>query len=82
MAKPDTLIVDGRAFSWQQLCKLRPKRFEARKATQSELKVDCRPATERTVVGQRNGLVCQPVSAVTKSQTWSASRLAVGRSKM
>jgi hypothetical protein len=28
---PDTLIVDGHAFSWQRLCELRQQQLEARK---------------------------------------------------
>jgi hypothetical protein len=54
MAKPDTLIVDGRALSWQRLLELRRQQLEAWQAGQSrqltlfELKDDCRPETERT----------------------------------
>jgi hypothetical protein len=29
MAKPDIVIVDGHAFSWQRLCELRRQRLEA-----------------------------------------------------
>ena len=52
MAKPDIVIVDGHAFSWQRLCELRRQQLEARQAAQPrqlalfELKDDCRPATE------------------------------------
>jgi hypothetical protein len=58
MAKPDTLIVDGRAYSWQQLCELRRQQLEAWKATRGEqtalfeLKDDHRPAAERTAAGR------------------------------
>ena len=54
MAKPDTLIVDGHALSWQRLCELRRQQLEAWKSSQPqqpalfELKDDCRPAAERT----------------------------------
>lgn len=54
MAKPDTLIVHGRAYSWQQLCDLRRQQLEAWKAAQPrqlalfELREDCRPQPERT----------------------------------
>jgi hypothetical protein len=54
MAKPDTLIVDGHAFSWQRLCELRRQQLEAWRAMQArqpalfELKEDYRPAVERT----------------------------------
>jgi hypothetical protein len=56
--KPDTLIVDGHAFSWQRLCELRRQQLEARKAAQPqqpalfELKNDLRPAAERTAAGR------------------------------
>jgi len=58
MAKPDTLVVDGHAFSWQRLCELRRQQLEAWKAEQArqlalfELKTDRRPATERTAAGR------------------------------
>jgi hypothetical protein len=58
MSKPDTIIVEGRAFSWQQLCELRRQQLEARKAAQPrqlalfEMKDDCRPAAERTAAGR------------------------------
>ena len=35
MAKPDTLIVDGRAFSWQRLCELRREQLEAWKKAEA-----------------------------------------------
>jgi hypothetical protein len=53
MAKPDIVIVDGHAFSWQRLCELR--RFQTAQSRQLalfELKDDCRPATERTAAGR------------------------------
>jgi hypothetical protein len=58
VAKPDTLIIDGRAYSWQALCELRRQQLEAWKAAQPkqlalfELKNDTRPATERTAVAR------------------------------
>ena len=58
MARPDILMVDGHAFSWQQICELRRQQLEARKAAQPrqpslfELKDDRRPATERTAAGR------------------------------
>ena len=58
MSKPDILIVDGHAFSWQRLCELRRQQLEAWKAAQArqpalfELKDDCRPAAERTAAGR------------------------------
>jgi hypothetical protein len=58
MAKPDIVVVDGHAFSWQRLCEPRRQQLEARQAAQLrqlapfELKDDCRPATERTAAGR------------------------------
>jgi hypothetical protein len=58
VAKPDTLILDGHAYSWQQLCELRRQQLEAWKAAQPkqpalfELKDDRRPAAERTAAGR------------------------------
>jgi hypothetical protein len=55
---PDTLIVDGHAFSWQRLCELRRQQLEEWKAAQPsqpalfELRDDCRPAAERTAAGR------------------------------
>ncbi|MEA2898158.1 MAG: hypothetical protein QOJ84_3773 [Bradyrhizobium sp.] len=50
----DTLIVDGRAYSWRRLCELRRAQIEAqnrarlRQLALFELREDSRPATERT----------------------------------
>jgi hypothetical protein len=58
MAKPDTLIIDGHAYRWQELCELRRRQLEAWKATEArqlalfELKEDCRPSSERTASGR------------------------------
>ena len=58
VAKPDTITVDGRAYSWQQLCELRRAQLEAWRAAQPkqpavfELKDDCRPLAERTAAGR------------------------------
>jgi hypothetical protein len=58
MAKPDTIIVDGHALSWQRICDLRRQQLEAWKAEQArqlalfELKDDCRPEAERTAAGR------------------------------
>jgi hypothetical protein len=58
MAKPDTLIVDGHAFSWQRLCELRRQQLEAWNAAQPsqpalfEMKAHFRPAAERAAVGR------------------------------
>ena len=54
MAKPDTLILDGHAYSWQALCDLRRQQLDAWRAAQPrqlalfELKNDTRPVAERS----------------------------------
>ena len=50
MAKPDILIVDGHAFSWQRLCDLRRQQLEMWK-----LHTDYRPRAERTAAGRYRG---------------------------
>jgi hypothetical protein len=58
VAKPDTLIIDGRAYSWQALCELRRQQLEACRAAQPrqlalfEPKNDTRPVAERTATGR------------------------------
>ena len=58
MARPDTIIVDGHAYSWQRLRELRRQQLEAWRMSQPEqpalfpLKADCRPPTERTAAGR------------------------------
>jgi hypothetical protein len=58
MAKPDTLIVDGHALSWQRLCELRRQQLEVWKTARPsqpalfELKGDYRPEAERTAAGR------------------------------
>jgi len=58
MTKPDTIIVDGHAFSWQRLCELRRQLLEEWKGAQPsqpalfELKDDSRPVAERTAAGR------------------------------
>lgn len=52
MRPPDTIIVDGRAYSWRFLTELRRRQLEAWRAAQPQqlalfdLKTDCRPAAE------------------------------------
>jgi hypothetical protein len=54
----DTLIVEGRAYSWKRLCELRRAQLEARIAAQGrqpalfDLHEDCRPASQRTAAGR------------------------------
>jgi hypothetical protein len=58
VAKPDTILIGGRAHSWRQLCELRRQQLDAWQAAQPwqlalfQLKVDCRPAAERSAGGR------------------------------
>jgi hypothetical protein len=58
MAKPDTIVVDGHAYSWQRLCELRRQQLETWRLSQPEqpalfpLVADCRPQSERTAAGR------------------------------
>jgi hypothetical protein len=55
MSRPDKIIIDGRAYRWRDIIELRRQQLEAWKAARPEqpalfaLKVDSRPATQRTV---------------------------------
>jgi hypothetical protein len=58
VAKPDAIILDGHAYSWQQLCELHRQQLEAWRAAQPrqlalfELKNDTRPVADRTAAGR------------------------------
>jgi len=58
MKKPDTILIDGRAYSWRDLCERRRQQLEAWKAARGEqpalfpMKDDSRPAAERTAAGR------------------------------
>jgi hypothetical protein len=58
MTRPDTVILDGHAYSWQQICELRRRQLEAWRAAQPrqlalfELKKDTRPVADRTAAGR------------------------------
>ncbi len=58
MRPPDTIFVDGRAFSWRRLCTLRRQQVETWKKTRPhqpalfELKQDARPRPERSAAGR------------------------------
>ena len=58
MAKPDIIIIDGRAFNWQRISELRRQQLEAWQAAQPRqlalfaLQDDCRPPAERTAAGR------------------------------
>ena len=58
MSRPDTVIIDGRAYRWRDIIELRRQQLDAWKAARPEqpalfaLKQDSRPATQRTVAGR------------------------------
>ena len=58
MRSPDTLMVDGHAFSWRRLLELRRRQLEEwRKARPDqpalfEMRQDARPKTERSAEGR------------------------------
>jgi hypothetical protein len=58
MAKPNTILIGGHAYSWTEICEVRRRQLEAWKASQArqlalfELKDDSRPEAERTVAGR------------------------------
>ncbi|HVB82291.1 MAG TPA: hypothetical protein VNE82_20350 [Candidatus Binataceae bacterium] len=58
MSRPDTIIIDDRAYRWRDIVELRRQQIAAWKATRPEqpalfaLKQDSRPATQRTVAGR------------------------------
>lgn len=58
MSKPDTIIVDGRAYSWRRLRELRKAQLEAWRAAQAQqpalfaLRDDSRPPCERSAAGR------------------------------
>lgn len=62
MKKPDTIVIEGRAYSWRVILELRRAQIETWKAAQPrqpalfELALDHRPKTERTAAGR----YCEP----------------------
>ena len=58
MSRPDKIIIDGRAYRWRDIVELRRQQLEAWKAARPEqpalfaLKVDSRPAAERSAAGR------------------------------
>jgi len=60
MRKPDTIIIDERAYSWRAILELRRQQIEAWKAAQRkqpalfDLREDRRPEAERTAAGRYN----------------------------
>lgn len=58
MKAPDTIIVDGRGYSWKRLCELRQQQLEAWRTARPaqpvlfELRDDHRPVAERRADGR------------------------------
>lgn len=58
MRPPDTILIDGRAHSWRQLCELRRRQLDAWNASRPAqpalfaLRQDARPAAERKAAGR------------------------------
>jgi hypothetical protein len=58
MAKPDIFLIEGRAYSWRELCQQRRQQIEAWRDGRSqqpalfELREDRRPAADRTAAGR------------------------------
>jgi hypothetical protein len=58
MARPDTIVIEGRAYSWRALVALRKAQLDAWRKAQGaqpalfELVEDCRPRVERTASGR------------------------------
>lgn len=58
MKRPDTIIIEGRAYSWRVILELRRAQLEQWKAAQAQqpalfdLKEDRRPPAERTAAGR------------------------------
>lgn len=58
MKAPDTILIDGRAYSWRALCEQRRTQLEAWKAAHPQqpalfpMKNDARPTAERTASGR------------------------------
>ena len=58
MAKPDILLIDGRAYSWRELCEQRRQQIEVWRSAQGaqpalfEIREDHRPAAEPTAAGR------------------------------
>ena len=58
MSRPDSIVIDGRAYRWRDIVELRRQQLEAWKAAKPQqpplfvLKEDCRPAAERSAAGR------------------------------
>jgi len=62
MSRPDTIILDGRAYRWRDILEMRRQQIAAWKAARPDqpalfaLKEDCRPKPARTAAGR----YCEP----------------------
>lgn len=58
MSRPDTIVIDGRAYRWRDIVEIRRQQIAAWKAARLAqpalfpLRQDCRPKSERTVAGR------------------------------
>ena len=58
MSRPDTILIDGRAYRWRDIVELRRQQLAAWKAARPDqpalfvLKEDSRPAVERSAAGR------------------------------
>ena len=58
MSRPDTIIIEGRAYRWREIVELRRQQLAAWKAARPEqpalfrLREDSRPKSERTAAGR------------------------------
>lgn len=58
MKRPDTILIEGRAYSWRAVLEIRRQQIEAWKAAEPqqpalfEVKDDRRPEPERTAAGR------------------------------
>jgi hypothetical protein len=58
MARPDTFVIEGRAYSWRALVEARKAQLESWRKSQGgqpslfPLIEDCRPKAERTAAGR------------------------------
>lgn len=58
MKKPDTIVIEGRAYSWRVILELRKAQLETWRAAQPqqpalfEVKEDFRPKAERSAAGR------------------------------
>ena len=56
MTNPRTIVIDGRAYLWRELVRMRREQLQAiaqaKQLTLFELKEDARPTTHRTAAGR------------------------------